>query len=90
MSYQWFTTMPNPRVVSHSADAGQRGWRLHLVEMDAAFDTTRLGHKINRTPALCGLRPGHGWGIDLFIDAECERCTRRAEKIGIDLPDSPG
>lgn len=67
----WRSTSPNPRVISNSADAGQRGWRLHAIE-------ARDGEKhvdYNKRIALCGLRPSHGWGVDLFIDRNCAKCA---------------
>jgi hypothetical protein len=54
--------------------AGQRGWRLHAIEV--ADD--ELLEAIGQRRAICGLRPSHGWGVDLFIDRECSRCARRA------------
>ena len=41
---------------------------------------------INKSPALCGLVPKHGWGLDMFIDEPCKRCVAKAEKLGIELP----
>jgi hypothetical protein len=77
MSYQWLTTAPNPQVHSRTADDGQRGWRTHAVE---AEDSETLA-TISRRPALCGLRPAHGWGIDLFIEVKCTRCVRALAKL---------
>jgi hypothetical protein len=74
MPIQWLTTMPNPRVVSHTADDGQRGWRTHAVEAEGTDSLASLRHKA----ALCGLRPAHGWGLDLFIERKCTRCLRKA------------
>lgn len=43
--------------------------------------------------ALCGLRPRHGWGMDMFIDAECGRCVdamnrgERAGSVYVDVPE---
>lgn len=69
--YQWLTTVPNPRVRGFGADAGQRGWKLHAV-------LCAVGWKLpgRYENAVCGMRPGHGWGLDLFIDNECKRCAR--------------
>ena len=41
--------------------------------------------------AFCGLRPRHGWGVDLFIDRQCARCTaviarrKQAGEVFVDL-----
>lgn len=86
----WMTTMPNPSVVSHTADAGQRGWRTHAVpqqEFEAELARIKsegktLQFRAPRVRALCGLRPGHGWGHDLFIEEKCARCARIAENNG--------
>jgi len=67
--FAWYVTAPSHRAHTHSADAGQTGWRLHYVDANKK--------------ALCGARPGKGWTIDFFIDRECERCVDRAEKLGI-------
>lgn len=79
---QWLTTAPNPRVASHSADFGQRGWRTHAVLADTQQSVASLGHRA----ALCGLRPVHGWDMDLFIEKKCARClaviARRAATSG--------
>lgn len=76
---QWLTTMPNPRVVSHTADAGQRGWRCHAVlATDKETDT-----EIRYRRALCGLRAAHGWGVDLFIEQKCARCAAAALKVNL-------
>ena len=69
---QWLTTAPNPRSRATGFDAGQRGWRIHAV---LATDVATL-EEIRNVPALCGLRPRHGWGMDLSIEARCRRCER--------------
>lgn len=68
----WLTTAPNPRTPATGHDAGQRGWRLHAVEAPADATFPEIGHR----RALCGLRPRHGWGLDMFIEKRCERCAR--------------
>lgn len=65
----WVTTAPNPRRAM-GQDEGQRGWRLHAVAT-------------GKERAACGLRAAHGWGFDLFIDRECQRC---AAAVVCDLP----
>lgn len=70
--YQWLTTAPNPRSSSQGPDAGQRGWKLHAVE---AKDTTTFG-SLKGHAALCGMRPRHGWSLDMFIEDRCQRCER--------------
>ena len=74
---QWLTTMPNPRSPAHTcgADDGQVGWRLHAVEADEASTLGEVGSK----SAACGLRPAHGWGIDMFIERKCSRCLRKLD-----------
>lgn len=88
----WFTTAPHPTrpAHTHSADDGQVGWRLHAVPVSDE------GVPEKRAKALCGTQPRHGWGMDMFIDAECARCgaamTKReaAGEMFVDLPDVRG
>lgn len=75
-TFSWVTTRPNPRSPDTGWDAGQRGWRLHAVPM--AEGEPYEEHK--RRPALCGLWPRHGWGLDLFIEDECARCQAAMAK----------
>lgn len=93
MKLLWMTTAPSGRAHTHGADDGQTGWRLHLVDEKQLVDKkkwTRHGViVIAQGRALCGLRPGTGWGLDLFIDEPCARCKRAAEKRGIELPEIP-
>ena len=71
MKYEWLTTQPNPRSPATGYDAGQRGWKLHLVDVEG-----------EHTPsAVCGLRPRHGWGLDMFINDKCERCVKAWRNI---------
>ncbi len=67
---QWLTTYPSGRSHTHSADDGQTGWRLHAVEANHS----EKFRDIKRRVALCGLKPKHGWGLDLFIDEKCKKC----------------
>lgn len=71
---QWLTTKPSGRAHTHGADAGQTGWRLHAVEADDKDSIISCYYKA----ALCGLRPRHGWSLDLFIDEPCKRCLKKA------------
>ena len=66
----WLTTAPNPSSAATGINAGQRGWKLHAVEgpENARFEELKF------KPALCGLRPAHGWGLDMFIEDHCTRC----------------
>lgn len=78
MKIQWMTTAPDPRGLraahrGYNADDGQRGWRTHAVEAD---DKETFGEVAKRR-AACGLRPAHGWGIDLFVEEKCSRCLKR-------------
>lgn len=80
---QWLTTAPNPRYLdkTHGADQGQRGWRLHAIE---AHPETSLG-EVRYKSAFCGVLPGNGWGLDLFIDQKCARCVRVLARLrGLD------
>lgn len=70
------TTAPNPRSFAGGYDAGQRGWRLHLVEGDPSDNFGDLPPR-----ALCGTWARHGWGLDLFIDTECARCTKAFARL---------
>ncbi len=93
----WLTTAihPVPAMRAHTCreDAGVTGWRLHLVEAGRRVRVqqygTEKGAPIDFSPALCGLTPKHGWGLDMFIDAPCKRCLAVAEKKGIDMPEIP-
>jgi hypothetical protein len=76
----WLTTAPNPRSPATGFDAGQRGWRVHAVEAHENFKFSELN--ATRHPALCGVVPAHGWGMDLFIERRCARCER---KLGLPL-----
>lgn len=75
---QWLTTQPNPRWrhKTHGADDGQRGWRLHAVR---AADTETL-EQIRGRRALCGMVPGTGWRLDMFIERRCSRCEAALAK----------
>jgi hypothetical protein len=92
-TFEWRTTCPSGKSHTHGADDGQTGWRLHLVDLSKQRQEkryTRWGpEQFVRGPALCGMTPRMGWGLDLFIDAPCERCVRIAEKRGIEIPTIP-
>jgi hypothetical protein len=50
------------------------------------------GNVEKRAQALCGLRPRHGWGMDLFIEDVCSRCEAimdRREAAGDEFIDIP-
>lgn len=75
---QWLTTSPNPAAQRGTPfwdeyDQGQRGWRLHAVE---AAESETLSQVAGRR-AACGLRPAHGWDLDMFIEDRCARCVAR-------------
>lgn len=78
--FEWLTTVPSGRAHTHGADDGQTGWRVHCV---AVGSRTRLS-ELRDQPALCGLIPRTGWGMDLFIEEECARCARRADLLDIE------
>jgi len=73
---QWLTTAPNPRSPATGVDAGQRGWVQHAVvaDDDASFKD------IKGVRSLCGLKPAHGWGLDLFIESKCKKCLKQFEQ----------
>lgn len=75
-AFQWFTTEPNPCTPATGVDAGQRGWRLHAVRTSSTSFSA-----IKSLRAVCGLRPSHGWGLDLFIDDKCRRCSRVVARV---------
>lgn len=70
----WLTTAPSGRARTHGADDGQTGWRLHAVpgRPDETFA------QIGKREAICGVRPGTGWGLDFFIERPCKRCAKKA------------
>jgi len=87
---EWLTTYPSGKAHTHGADDGQTGWRLHAVPQSPAYgpkSDDNPGWRLR--PALCGTKPGTGWGLDLFIDTPCARCERAANKRGIELPELP-
>ena len=53
-----------------------KGWKLHLVE--ASPDTPLADLRYCRP--LCGVRPAHGYDLDMFIADECARCTKAYAK----------
>lgn len=69
---QWLTTAPNPRSPATGFDAGQRGWARHAVKAEDKETFAEVGSR----PAACGLRPVHGWGMDLFVTRKCKHCIR--------------
>lgn len=73
----WLTTAPNPRTRATGFNAGQRGWRLHFVPEATEADKAPIRGKVS----LCGIRPAHGWDLDMYIDDKCERCLRK-QKAG--------
>jgi|SRR5581483_419184 len=76
-SLQWFTTQANPRRPATGYDAGQTGWKLHTF-----FTDKSQFHELKGSTALCGLRPPHGWSLDLFIQDKCLRCMSKALGLG--------
>ncbi len=77
MDIQWLTTEPNPKSSTKGFNAGQVGWKLHAVY----GKETQLFSDIGRKKSLCGLRPRHGWSLDLFIEDKCKKCQRAFEKL---------
>jgi hypothetical protein len=56
----------------------QSGWKEHAVPLLDGEDENMSSVALGKRRALCGLRPRHGWGIDLFIDEKCKRCEAEA------------
>ena len=69
---RWLTTNANPRLAGWTE---KHGWKMHAVPVS---DDAAKFSDIKRVRALCGLRPRHGWGIDLFIEAKCACCQKKA------------
>lgn len=65
----WVTTLPGER--SFSPDP--IGWKRHAVPSSISYMVDAR--------AYCGLTPKFGWGVDLFIEDNCERCEAALEKI---------
>ena len=73
MNGEWLTTESNPRRHrTFFGDDGITGWKLHFIPEQQDYPETE--YRSHR--ALCGLRAKYGWGIDLFIEDQCERCAR--------------
>lgn len=66
MKVEWMSTEPGPNTGMNAAG----GWKLHAVNVD----TDATYHGIGPRSAVCGVRPAHGWGCDLFITDKCVRC----------------
>lgn len=81
--HSWLSTFPSGKAHTHGADDGQTGWRLHAVP-----DAPAYGELHDDNPgwkwrsAVCGTKPGSGWGHDLFIEDECQRCLKWLAKRG--------
>lgn len=68
----WLTTTPNPRSSATGVDAGQRGWKLHAIRTEEdSFEAIKFH------VSSCGLRPSHGWSLDLFIEDKCKKCLAK-------------
>ncbi len=75
------TTSPNPYVRARGYDCGQKGWKLHAVYGLPLDSFASLG----RSRALCGVRPRHGWALDLFIEDPCLKCVAKALSLGLEI-----
>lgn len=59
----------------------QSGWKEHAIPLeDGENEKHTSPSALGKRRALCGLRPRHGWGVDLFIDEKCSRCVARLAK----------
>lgn len=85
MNIEWVTTAPNPRSPDRGWDQGQRGWRLHAIEATADEKFSDVGKR----RSLCGLRPSHGWDLDLFVDKHCRRCELKLAKLQTQQKQNP-
>ena len=57
----------------------QTGSKEHAVPLEQGEnESSTTAISLGRRRALCGLRPRHGWGVDLFIDEKCKRCEAKA------------
>ena len=81
LRFEWLTTAPNPRLPATGRDAGQRGWKLHAVNTTGLSDGLNC-EDLGRISAACGVKPAHGWGVDLFIKDQCDRCVRALSRSG--------
>lgn len=72
----WLSTYPSGKAHTCEADDGNTGWKLHAVEAPANLSAKEVG----KIRAFCGLRPKHGWGVDLFIEDHCSRCEQALER----------
>jgi hypothetical protein len=81
-SLVWCTTAVNPRASFGGFDAGTTGWKMHGIYGEEKQTFASLG----RATSLCGLRPRHGWGMDLFIEDPCLRCVAKAMSLGLEIP----
>ncbi len=77
---EWLTTAPNPKWTHKTceSDDGQRGWRVHAVMVSKGETFADIKHRA----ALCGLTPGTGWGLDMFVERKCARCERAVVNLG--------
>jgi hypothetical protein len=66
-SRRWRVTSATGRSHTFGGDDGRTGWKRHAVDADGK--------------AACGLKPGNGWGGDLFENG-MDICTRCAVAIG--------
>lgn len=69
---EWLTTRPSGRAHTVECDEGRTGWRLHAVDVarGAKFEDIR------NVRSVCGLKPAHGWDMDLFVETPCKKCER--------------
>lgn len=81
--YQWLNTGFNPRASPFGFDAGRTGWKFHAVQ---SSPKQTFGSLENKT-AACGMRPRHGWTLDLFMDEDdevagkCVRCLKQLANL---------
>ena len=82
-NWQWLVAAWKPHANQPHA------WKLHCVDFGSyIYQSILTGHKLDRSKALCGMRPRYGWGGDLFIDECCERCAVKAIAMGLPPPKS--
>lgn len=82
---QWLNAETNPRIRATGFNAGRSAWKFHAV----LSDPRQKFEEIKGVHALCGLKPRHGWGMDLFMDIDdevagrCLKCYYKTLELGL-------
>ena len=76
MSFLWLSTNDK-----NGGGPWQSSWRHHAVPLEEnENENITTFAQLGKRRALCGLRPRHGWGMDLFLDTNCKRCEAKLAK----------